>query len=110
MSRSIWATLGIPATNDAADIRRAYARRLKAVHPEDDPAGFQALRAAYDQATDMARNGWAVPRPVSPHENGDEEYRTSDEVWADDSADRWSIAAAPAGDGGAFCVSGASDR
>lgn len=104
MSRSIWATLGIPATNDTADIRRAYARRLKAVHPEDDPAGFQALRAAYDQATDMARNGWAVPQPVSPHEPGDddEEDRASGADWTIEAADRWSIARPAAADGGGW--------
>ncbi|MFN3668424.1 MAG: hypothetical protein ACK4VY_03895 [Brevundimonas sp.] len=104
MSRSIWATLGIPATNDTADIRRAYARRLKAVHPEDDPAGFQALRAAYDQATDMARNGWAVPQPVSPHEAGDEEDDDGapDADWAAEAADRWSIAPTVAADGGSW--------
>jgi hypothetical protein len=46
----IWNELQIAETSDVAVIRRAYARRLKQVQPEDDPQGFQALRAAYETA------------------------------------------------------------
>jgi len=65
VSRSIWRELAISPSTDEREIRRAYARRLKIVQPEDDPQGFQALRAAFEQAMNHARhaaweadNGW----------------------------------------------------
>ncbi len=62
---TIWSILGLEPTNDEREVRRAYARRLKEVHPEDDAEGFQALREAYERALDMARRGWAVPLRAS---------------------------------------------
>ena len=91
MSRSIWTTLGVEPTNDEREVRRAYARRLKEVHPEDDPDGFKALREAYERALDMARRGWAVPPARKPRrKKGEAVIETSSaDGWADESPDRW---------------------
>jgi hypothetical protein len=60
---SIWNELGIEPTTDGREIKRAYAARLKEVHPEDDAAGFQRLRRAYEDA--LAHSD-ARPRSVAP--------------------------------------------
>ncbi|AWB44911.1 hypothetical protein DCC85_12230 [Paenibacillus sp. CAA11] len=50
-----WSLLGIDPTHDKSRIKRAYADRLKIVHPEENPSGYQALREAYDAALEQAR-------------------------------------------------------
>lgn len=57
---NLWQELGIAPTQDRAQIRRAYAARLKQVHPEDDPEGFQHLRSAYERALALCTHAAAA--------------------------------------------------
>ncbi|QWF15136.1 J domain-containing protein [Lysobacter capsici] len=48
--------LGIEPGADEREIKRAYARRLRQVRPDDDPAGFQALHEAYQACLGYAQH------------------------------------------------------
>jgi len=52
---TIWETLGVAATRDEVEIRRAYARKLKVTDAEENVEAFQLLRAAYETALKLAR-------------------------------------------------------
>ena len=45
-----WTVLGIAPTTDVRTILRAYAQKLRATRPEDDPDGFQRLMEARERA------------------------------------------------------------
>ena len=51
-----WAVLGIAPTDDPRAVKRAYARTLKTVDVDADPAAFIALRAAMEAATEWGTN------------------------------------------------------
>ncbi|MGY8812769.1 MAG: J domain-containing protein [Pseudomonadales bacterium] len=59
---SCWQTLGVEPGSDQRIIKRAYARLLKNVHPEEHPEDFMALREAYELA--LAKGPKASPRRV----------------------------------------------
>lgn len=53
---AIWERLGIAATADVAEIRRAYASQLRALDRDVDAQDFELLRAAYAAAIKAARS------------------------------------------------------
>lgn len=74
-----WSELGLDGPSSLEEVRRAYAQRLKKVHPEEDPEGFQRLHTAYQQARQTVRRAQragrsplggaqepAAPRPPQP--------------------------------------------
>lgn len=50
----IWEILQIEATKDTREIKRAYARLSKEIHPEEKPEEFQKLYDAYQKALQYA--------------------------------------------------------
>ena len=47
---AMWVILGIEPTKDLAEIKRAYAKKVKECRPEEDLLGFQELRDAFEEA------------------------------------------------------------
>jgi hypothetical protein len=60
-----WKVLGLEATTATLpDVKRAYARLLKDNRPDQDPAAFMRLRAAYEAAQSILK-GAPLPSPVT---------------------------------------------
>lgn len=75
-----WAVLGIDRTADTAVIRKAYKQQLLIYHPEDDPAGYQNVRAAYANAMNAAKR-------LTKHDKAKTEAEVNAEVEADTQAE-----------------------
>lgn len=89
-----WNELGLPGPSDEEAVKRAYAQRLKEVHPEEDPEGFQQLHRAYTAARRLAAlMGRGEPLPPLP-ENPPEEEPPSEQPPAGTSQpkDSWNFA------------------
>jgi len=52
---TFWTTLGIEPTTDRKAVKKAYSVLLKSCRPDQDPEGYQVLRAAFDEATAYCR-------------------------------------------------------
>lgn len=53
--QTVWERLGIEKTDDERAIKRAYAKQLKTIRPDEDPQYFQTLREARDEAIYLAK-------------------------------------------------------
>lgn len=85
---SCWTLLDIAPTDDIQAIRLAYRTRLPTFHPETDPAGFQALREAYEQALRLAREQPQAPPADSTEVGAQADVGTVHEAEAVDDARR----------------------
>jgi len=66
-----WSLLGIPCGASADEVKQAYARRVRDVHPDSGGTGdgltMSLLKAARDEALGQARQqGMAFSRPPKP--------------------------------------------
>jgi hypothetical protein len=64
-----WDVLELDPTSDQRAIKRAYARLLRRHNPEDDAAGFQRLREAFERAQQEAK--WLELEPWGDDEPSD---------------------------------------
>ncbi|MBH3405064.1 J domain-containing protein [Pseudomonas glycinae] len=63
-----WSVLQLPEDAGLRDIKRSYARLLKVFRPDEDAAGFQRLREAYERALSIAQ--WRLDNEET-EEHGD---------------------------------------
>lgn len=74
MKETIWDILGIPSTTNQKEIKHAYAKCAKKVHPEEHPEEFMRLNEAYRLALQYAKSmqkktTQATPVTKATHDN-----------------------------------------
>ncbi|OAM31366.1 hypothetical protein A7P93_04920 [Eikenella corrodens] len=81
-----WHILQIAPTSDERAIKRAYAKLLKTTRPDDDAAGYQRLREAFDKALAIspyieseAAPEWSFPASERLPENEQGEFRQNEQ-------------------------------
>ena len=74
--------LGLPPDADERTIKRTYARLLKTTRPDEDPAAFQRLHEAYQEALSVQRDGVLEFTVDDPHP----EPATAQDAWEQDAA------------------------
>ena len=87
-ARSAFRLLGLAETDDVRAIKRAYAAKLKAINPDEDVAGFQALRDALATATGYARYAAEQAAAGDADDDADDDYYGEDygETYEEDDA------------------------
>lgn len=75
---STWETLGIEETTDERAIKRAYAKQLKNIRPDEDPVYFQKLREARDDAIFHAKYSYTWNDDDWEEEDDDELEQSSE--------------------------------
>ncbi len=85
---SVWEKLGIEATDDERSIKRAYAKKLKLIRPDEDARLFQELREARDEALYLAQFDYI-------YDDWDEEYEESEDEHSADVVDNSDKTIAP---------------
>lgn len=97
--RPPWSSLGIDPTGDERTIKRAYAKKLKAIDVEAEPAKFIALRRQYDDALWQAR--WMGDGEQDDEVEGDDGNSSGNgDEWADGGAVLNAASATMSGDTG----------
>lgn len=75
-----WKILEISHTQDLKAIKRAYAKKLKIVRPDENPEEFQNLHVAYKQAQHLAKQALAeqAQQAVEAQQESEDNHQTDD--------------------------------
>lgn len=75
-----WKILEISHTQDLKAIKRAYAKKLKIVRPDENPEVFQNLHVAYKQAQHLAKQALAehAQQAVDAQQESEDNHQTDD--------------------------------